>query len=582
MKRYALGLLFAFAASMLLIAGFRGAETYSAAAAENWLVFLPVISKPLSQDLLVDRIEISQAVQRIDNSVPLVANRATVVRVYAQHLVGSGTVQSTVSLSAYRNNVFIGRITSPSATIPRNPDRANYSSTFNFTVPGSWLSGTVRFVAQVDPNNALPEISESNNLVSQTVQFTQIPSLNITIVPVNYQHQGNFSGFYPGQTSDVSGWIRRAFPVNNVNVTFHPTGYTFTGNLEIGSEWERLLNEVTSLKLAEKGSGHPTVYYGLVPVSSGSSRWFWGGVAGIGWIGWNRVSVGLNLPTSFGAEAKLTLAAHEIAHNLGRRHAPCGVSQSDPNYPYLEPLYPNASIGEFGLDISGSSVSLRNPAQYVDFMSYCDPEWISDYTYEGLFQDQLVNGFAVSSEKKNGLLVRAAIDASGNIEIEPVYALTGVALSEIRPSDQWLELTSQSGELLGRYPAHWLEAEEPGVSARGLFAVLPLPDQPVGRVVLTEGGAAIAQRQMTPIKESQQRAAVATIDGQQMLTWEAAGLPALVRFTADDGASWTALGIDLKSGQLELGEMLAALGPGRIEVVFADQTASDAQVVELK
>ena len=134
------------------------------------------------------------------------------------------------------------------------------------------------------------------------------------------------------------------------------------------------IRDRSTLAAAEVGPDSATVYYGLLPTTHTSgATWFEGGVSGLGWVGQQRVSVGLDLGVDTGHTA-----AHEIGHNFGRRHAPCGnPSSPDPHYPY-----PNATIGVYGMDTDEDV--LLSPAANFDMMSYCGPEWVSDYTYEGL------------------------------------------------------------------------------------------------------------------------------------------------------------------------------------------------------
>ena len=68
---------------------------------------------------------------------------------------------------------------------------------------------------------------------------------------------------------------------------------------------------------------------------------------------------------------------HELGHNHGREHAPCGVS-GDANYPYN-----GGSIGVYGYDLLTGQ--LFSPNEHADMMSYCDPTWISDYNFLALF-----------------------------------------------------------------------------------------------------------------------------------------------------------------------------------------------------
>src|SRR5690606_9479822 len=104
-------------------------------------------------------------------------------------------------------------------------------------------------------------------------------------------------------------------------------------------------------------------YYGMVRVVSGST-------AGLGTVG---------SPTAIGRDDSAPTQVHESGHNFGRRHAPCGgAANPDPSYPD-----PNAYLVSWGYDLLHNR--LYNPASYRDLMSYCQPEWISEYNYTRVF-----------------------------------------------------------------------------------------------------------------------------------------------------------------------------------------------------
>jgi hypothetical protein len=71
---------------------------------------------------------------------------------------------------------------------------------------------------------------------------------------------------------------------------------------------------------------------------------------------------------------------HEVGHNHGRRHTPCG------NPAGVDPEYPRAGalIGDWGWDVVDDV--LVDPSRARDFMSYCGPEWVSDYSFSALFE----------------------------------------------------------------------------------------------------------------------------------------------------------------------------------------------------
>jgi hypothetical protein len=72
--------------------------------------------------------------------------------------------------------------------------------------------------------------------------------------------------------------------------------------------------------------------------------------------------------------------AHEIGHAHGREHAPCGGAQGvDRGFPYK-----GGGIGVWGYNILDKS--LVSPSQGKDMMGYCQPEWVSDYTFTALHE----------------------------------------------------------------------------------------------------------------------------------------------------------------------------------------------------
>ena len=73
--------------------------------------------------------------------------------------------------------------------------------------------------------------------------------------------------------------------------------------------------------------------------------------------------------------------AHEIGHNFGLDHSDCGgTSDVDPRYPY-----PNAGIGPRRGWLLSERRFIEPDSGYYDVMSYCRPNFISDYHYDKAF-----------------------------------------------------------------------------------------------------------------------------------------------------------------------------------------------------
>jgi hypothetical protein len=540
-----IGLTAVFLATMILIMVNQVVATPTILAGSDGFVYLPIVTKPLNQDLVVTAVEVNQSIQRANNTVPLVANRNTLVRVYAEVLSGVPLSNVVVRLSATRGGNPIGQIDSLPTTIPVDATRDDEDSTVNFQILPSWLSGNVNLTATVDPSNAIIEPNEGNNTVVTAVTFNNVPDLQIVIVPINYTHSGsNDPGYYPAQSVDyITDWLMRAYPIDNVAATIR-TPYNFSGNLEEADYWQNLgetglLDRMYQLKLADGyPADTPVVYYAFVPTSNGSSQWFYSGIAGIGWIGY-RESVGLNLGNT---DQTATLAGHEIGHNMGRRHAPCGNPAGvDPYFPYA-----GASIGEYGIDIPQGN--FWTPATAVDVMSYCSPEWVSDYTYIGLYNDQMANGFALAQTAVASMIVSAGLSDSGEVSIHPTYAFSSFPATAVT-SEYQVELLDEDGNLLVTQAMQLREAVEEGVSGRMLTAVIPLPAQPAAALHIVQDGQIVASRPLNNVAAFGQQTAVANREGNIItLSWGQADTPTIIRYSPDGGQSWTALGLGIEGG----------------------------------
>lgn len=72
----------------------------------------------------------------------------------------------------------------------------------------------------------------------------------------------------------------------------------------------------------------------------------------------------------------LSTYVHELGHNVGRSHIPCGTSGDD-SFPYED-----GDIGAQGFSLSERT--FRNREDYHEMMGYCRPRWISDWQFSQL------------------------------------------------------------------------------------------------------------------------------------------------------------------------------------------------------
>lgn len=348
-------------------------------------------------------------------SVYLVAGRDALVRVFPD-VSGYDGYPTVVRL------LIEGQAPLEKDTSLRDGTEGDLGSSVNFDVPGSMIAPGARFRVeikrrQVDPAPANPAASYPSDGSYAPTGAETTGSLRITIVPIAYDADG--SGRTPNtsaaQIAEYEALFRSIYPTSNLQLTVGPT-VGWEGDVTAdGTGWGELLDAFAQYR-SQDGAAFDEYYYGIFN-PAGSAQGFCGGgcVAGLGFVGgagddYSRAAIGLG----FGGELSTGTAAHEVGHNHGRDHAPCGTS-GDGNFPHA-----GAKIGEWGYDMVGRA--MKNPEYYVDLMSYCAPAWVSDYNYNAFFNRiQAVNGmsFVVPEEARFLTYERVAVRPDGVTWLEP-------------------------------------------------------------------------------------------------------------------------------------------------------------------
>ncbi len=415
----------------------------ASALTDDFEIYLPVISRLVYTDLSVSSLEITQAVQTPTNSVPLVAGRPTVLRVYPHTNTLDPITGVSISISATRNSQSLpgSPITLGPTNVVVNPTRADINSSFNARLPGDWLSGLVSLQVTIDPSNSIEEKDETNNIYSTTLSFNIVPDLNVKVIPINHYVDTQYIG--PSVYGYIGSMLMKTYPVKAVQIYPH-ANYDFDGSLVDMYGWNTLLDRIIDLHYAENAPSNQ-IYYGLIPVETSSGHTWLGygsGIQGNGEVG-GRAAIGLASSSQYNIDGGV-LAAHEIGHNLNRLHSPCGVRNGiDRSYPYS-----GGAIGQFGLDVTDLTQFKLYADTTRDLMSYCQPAWVSDYTYQGLYNYLVQYGNRAvdqSQVAKDGLLIRVLAGENGSFTLEPVYSLKGSPVQEENESEFRVEFLDQSG-----------------------------------------------------------------------------------------------------------------------------------------
>ncbi len=441
-------------------------------------------------DLHVDKVQLTQSTQTLANTVPIVAGKNGLIRVFVL-ANQTNTATPTVQVTLLNNNVPVAgypkTITAPAASVSMAVDESTLAISWNQEVPGTELTtptGTgYSVLAEVDPTHVVAEADETNNSTTATYSGTTVPTFKTTIFPVVLSSgTGNIT------EANKPEWVARLakmYPVASLEVA---VGAPFTGSVPAltsdnsDGSWSTLLNDLTAKHLADSATASDRYYYGALNVSYTS------GIAGLGWvpststasskyrtaIGWDKssgYSDGGLFPEVF---------AHETGHNMGRNHSPCGGAGSpDPAYPYAGGL-----IGVWGYDsVTGL---LKSPATYKDIMGYCTPNWVSDYVYKSILDFRGGTGGFLNLGAEDAplpkaqalarecLIVRGIVHADGKVALLPSFRTKALPSDLPSQGEYTLECLDQKGASLFTTR---LELMEVGCSPKGLerHFVMALP-----------------------------------------------------------------------------------------------------------
>jgi PKD repeat protein len=461
----------------------------------------------------------------LKENLRLVAGKEALLRVHLVAAPSALSLSQPLAGAVYQGSAFVGNLsfTCPNP-IPTTTAQGNLSTTCNATLPGNWVTPGLRVELRADPNDQVAESDESDNALTLSPSVGAGTILHLTVVPVVHQ----------GQTASIPDFAQtlwRIWPLKETPYTTRAP-YTFSGTLsgQDANAWSQLLDELRALRQAD-GSGR--YYYGFVKVGYTS------GIAGIGYIGY-PVAVGWDYSQSAPA-----VMAHELGHNFGRNHAPCGTG-GDPYYPY-----PDGKIGAWGYDLA--SGALKDPNQYYDLMSYCGPQWVSDYNYEAV-QSFLENNLPrPQSLPEEGLLFSGRIRGDEVVFNPPLWLR---AAPEGRASPYRLEVDGLS------LPVYILEDSEGTLHFQALAPVAQFR-----RIALLRDGALLKEWVQGPRPQTEPQVELREEGLSLVVRWQ--GDPFLsVVHVAEDGRR-TALGLWHRGGEARLA--LQNLPPGgAFEVQLSD------------
>lgn len=361
----------------------------------------------------LDGMEVTQAVQDSGGSIPLVARKRTVVRVY----LGSPSAPMSVrgELRVARRATGPWTTVSSFGTAALDPSRSGSSPaqlrgrredlafSLDFRLPQRFTRrGTLWFrLGTVRDATSGRTVQIAGTGAARTVTFVQSPVLRLRVVNLRYT-TGNPPVQFAATKSDIEhlqSWLARAYPVSRVRFS--------TVTVDATAPWPfqatQANAQLAALRALDVAGGQDpgTHYYGMVSDGGGFMR---GRASAIpttpdpsavasGPTGPDNSSPGFSWDTdgSYGD----WYGGHELGHTFGRFHPGfCnGNSADDPAYPFPNGQLSGADGAFTGMDVGDPDIPVAPAALpgvvWHDVMTYCDFQWLSPYTYTGI-RDRLV------------------------------------------------------------------------------------------------------------------------------------------------------------------------------------------------
>ena len=351
---------------------------------------------------------LTQAVQSREYPVPLVAGEKALLRVFVTTVHPTIAGIPKVRARFYLNGTdrHVTDIPAKTTSIPTEVLEHSLSVSANAEIPGEIVQPGLEMVIEIDPEGTLDAglgvVKRIPATGRMAVDVREMPVFDLTVIPFLWSADPNRAVVETAEAMEANPeghellWdTRTLLPIGDLDVKAHAPV------LSSSNSKYALLAETRAIRAMEDGTGH---YMGMMSgtVSPG------GGVAG------RPGRESFTIPNA-------STMAHELGHNLSLRHAPCG----DPLNVDLSFPYPDGSTGVWGYDFRNGGRLVR--PEYKDLMSYCEPEWVSDYHFTNALRfrlfDEGASLLAVLAAQGESLLLWGGTDAEGEPFLNPAFVV---------------------------------------------------------------------------------------------------------------------------------------------------------------
>lgn len=546
----------------------------------------------------MEAIEVTQAIQNLFHSVTLVALKSTVVRVYLSYrsappITVRGELRVRRSAGSAVTTASLNNVVLDSTLFGQlDAQRQDAQRSLNFLLPTDQTAAGATSVELA----SLTDVNTGNSLDPGprspiSVTFVASPPLRIRVLGISYPFGTPSQTRIPSALDFglVNSWLQRAYPVPFVLSSQAIIAATPAAPFDCG----QINAQVAAIRALDMGVGadNRTHYYGLVS----DAGFFMRGCAAvppspdptaIGSGPTGSATWGWDADGSYGD----WYTGHELGHTFGRQHPGfCGETRDDLAYPFPAGQLANADNAFVGFDVGDPVFGLPMTAlpgtQWHDVMTYCNRQWLSSYTYQGIrsrlvaedafspgpspgpspgsgrpderYTDEVMSG-GTAAVQRNLISVVAIVNvAKGEGKIEYVNPVTQGEISRPDPESQVvLSVKQLDGKVLYESPV----AVKPLSDTTGLGLVDAIvPAEPDARIVeLSISGKSVDTFRAGESLPDVRRVSHLTMDREaSVVAWETNAEPQdnhtySVQVSTDNGRTWQTVGVGLTATQVAI------------------------------